>query len=50
METHVHPRVRDRADMWLGGKRFDAVMSYEFARAAVAWICHREKKIKPSEM
>ncbi|MFQ5806625.1 MAG: alpha-amylase family glycosyl hydrolase [Phycisphaerae bacterium] len=49
-DAYITGEVWDRADTWLDGKHFDAVMNYEFARAAVAWICHRQKKIKPSEL
>ncbi len=49
-DAYITGEIWDRADTWLDGKHFDAVMNYAFARAAVAWICHRDKKIKPSEI
>ncbi len=39
-----------RADRWLDGHHFDAVMNYEFSKAAVAWIFDRDNKIKASEV
>ena len=49
-QAYIVGEIWDRADTWLDGKHFDAVMNYEFARAAVAWICHQQKKITPSEI
>ena len=37
-----------RAEQWLDGQHFDAVMNYEFARIAVDWIFDREQKISAS--
>jgi glycosidase len=49
-DAYISGEIWDRADAWLDGEHFDAVMNYEFARAAVAWICHKEKKIAASEV
>ena len=38
-----------RADQWLDGHSFDAVMNYEFARVAVSWVFDRQQKIGASE-
>ncbi len=38
-----------RADQWLDGRHFDAVMNYEFAKVAVGWVFDRERKITASE-
>jgi len=48
--AYITGEIWDRADLWLDGQHFDAVMNYQFAHAAVAWICHREKKITASEI
>jgi glycosidase len=47
-EAYITGEIWDRADAWLDNKRFDAVMNYPFARAAVAWIFDRERKITAS--
>lgn len=49
-EAYITGEIWDRADLWLDGRHFDAVMNYQFARAAIAWICHRQKKISASEI
>jgi len=49
-DAYIVGEIWDRADQWLDGRHFDAVMNYRFAEAAVSWICHREKKLKPSEI
>lgn len=41
--------VWNRADEWLFGRHFDAVMNYEFARTVVAWVFDQERKISASE-
>ena len=40
--------VWQRADQWLDGKHFDAVMNYEFARTVVSWLFDRGQKIGAS--
>ncbi|MBU0640985.1 MAG: DUF3459 domain-containing protein [Planctomycetes bacterium] len=49
-DAYITGEIWDRAEMWLDGKHFDAVMNYEFARAVVDWIMDREQKIKVSEL
>jgi len=48
-DAYITGEIWDRADLWLDGKHFDAVMNYEFSRAAVAWAFDRKHKISPSE-
>ena len=48
-EGYITGEIWDRADQWLDGKHFDAVMNYSFSRAAVAWILDRGRKITVSE-
>jgi cyclomaltodextrinase len=38
-----------RADQWLDGEHFDAVMNYEFAKVVVAWVFNRQQKITARE-
>lgn len=40
--------VWNRADQWLDGRSFDAVMNYEFARTVVRWLFDRARKIPAS--
>jgi glycosidase len=49
-DAYISGEIWERADAWLDGKHFDAVMNYEFARPTVAWICNRSHKITPSEI
>jgi glycosidase len=51
-EAYIVGEIWDRADLWLDGRHFDAVMNYPFARAAVAWIIDTQPgfKIPPSEI
>ncbi len=48
-EAYIVGEIWDDASAWLDGRRFDAVMNYPFARAAIEWIGHRERKITPTE-
>lgn len=48
--AYVTGEIWTRADEWLDGTAFDAVMNYEFAKPALAWVGNREKKLKASEM
>jgi glycosidase len=47
-DAYITGEIWDRAEQWVDGRHFDAVMNYEFARVAVAWICHDRKKLKAS--
>ena len=49
-EAYLSGEVWDRADAWLDGTRFDAVMNYRFADAAIAWIGFEERKLSVSEL
>ncbi len=49
-QAYITGEIWMRADPWLDGKAFDAVMNYEFAKPAIAWILNRKDKIKVSEL
>ncbi len=49
-EAFITGEIWDRADDWLDGRHFDAVMNYQFAEAVVAWAFNRKLKIKVSEL
>ncbi len=48
-EAYISGEVWDRAESWLDGRSFDAVMNYPFAEVAMDWIGHRELKISAAE-
>lgn len=48
-EAYLCGEIWGDAGEWLDGRRFDAVMNYPFARAAIAWIGDRARKIGPRE-
>ncbi|MDP7029366.1 MAG: alpha-amylase family glycosyl hydrolase [Phycisphaerales bacterium] len=41
--------IWDRAEHWLDGRSFDAVMNYPFAEVTLDWITGNERKISASE-
>lgn len=47
-DAYIVGEIWDRADMWLDGRHFDAVMNYQFAQNLIAWIGHKTKKLKVS--
>ncbi len=49
-DAYITGEIWKRADQWLDGRSFDAVMNYPFAEASLGWIGDRERKIAPSEM
>ncbi len=49
-DAYITGEIWTRADAWLDGGAFDAVMNYEFAKPAIEWALNREKKIPPSEL
>ncbi len=49
-DAYIVGEVWDRAESWLDGRSFDAVMNYQFAHAAVAWIFDQKKKINATAM
>ena len=46
-DAYIVGEIWKRADKWLDGKSFDAVMNYPFADAVVQWV---SGEIKPSEL
>jgi len=48
--AYITGEIWTRADAWLDGKSFDAVMNYEFGKPAIQWILNRNNKMKPSEL
>jgi cyclomaltodextrinase / maltogenic alpha-amylase / neopullulanase len=49
-DAYISGEIWQRAEQWLDGRHFDAVMNYPFAEAAVAWIGHQRDKISASEI
>ena len=49
-DAYITGEIWTRADAWLDGKSFDAVMNYEFAKPAIQWAFNKEKRIAPSEL
>ena len=49
-DAYISGEIWDRADRWLDGKTFDAVMNYRFAEPVIAWVGNVEKKIGPTEL
>ena len=47
-EAYITGEIWERADEWLDGKHFDAVMNYQFAHAVVAWVINQREKISAS--
>ena len=48
-DAYISGEIWDRADEWLDGNTFDAVMNYEFAKVVYDWVGARELKITPTE-
>ena len=44
-EAYISGEIWDRAEEWLDGNSFDAVMNYEFARILFDWIGAKNEKI-----
>lgn len=49
-DAYVSGEIWQRADDWLDGTSFDAVMNYPFAANALEWIANRRKRLAPSEL
>ena len=49
-DAYIVGEIWRRADEWLDGNAFDAVMNYPFAEAAFAWVANRQKRIGASEL
>ncbi|MBT5382678.1 MAG: alpha-amylase, partial [Phycisphaerae bacterium] len=48
-DAFIVGEIWDRAEHWLDGRSFDAVMNYPFAEIAFDWIAAKDKKIHASE-
>ncbi|MBK9127865.1 MAG: DUF3459 domain-containing protein [Phycisphaerales bacterium] len=48
-DAYITGEIWQRADQWLDGHTFDAVMNYEFAKVVVNWVFDRKHKISASE-
>ncbi len=48
-QAYITGEIWQRADQWLDGKSFDAVMNYEFGKVMCNWIFDKKNKITPSE-
>jgi cyclomaltodextrinase len=49
-DAYITGEIWDRAEQWLDGRHFDAVMNYQFAHAAVYWGMYDRMKLKVSEL
>jgi cyclomaltodextrinase len=49
-EAYITGEIWRRADAWLDGKHFDAVMNYPFAESVIRWVGDVARKIGPSEL
>ncbi len=49
-DAYIAGEIWERADQWLDGKAFDAVMNYEFAKPLVHWVIDRANKITPTAL
>jgi glycosidase len=49
-QAYIVGEIWERADQWLDGRAFDAVMNYEFAKPAVQWVIDRASRIPASEL
>ena len=49
-DAFIAGEIWHRADEWLGGKHFDAVMNYRFADPVVAWVGNVERKLSVSAL
>ena len=49
-DAYIAGEIWERADRWLDGRAFDAVMNYEFTKPAIAWAIDRTKKIRAGEL
>lgn len=43
-QAYTTGEIWHRADAWLDGRHFDAVMNYEFARPVVDWLCNQKHR------
>jgi len=49
-DAYIVGEIWKRADDWLDGRSFDAVMNYPFAEVMLQWMRDKERKISASEM
>ncbi|MEO0651978.1 MAG: alpha-amylase family glycosyl hydrolase, partial [Planctomycetota bacterium] len=49
-DAYITGEIWRRADAWLDGRHFDAVMNYPFAESLLRWIGDEERKIGPAEL
>ncbi|MBK8915824.1 MAG: alpha amylase N-terminal ig-like domain-containing protein [Phycisphaerales bacterium] len=49
-DAYITGEIWDRAETWLDGRHFDAVMNYEFSRPAIDWALFQRRKITASEL
>ncbi len=49
-DAYIVGEIWRRADDWLDGRSFDAVMNYPFAETILHWVRDRQHKISVSEM
>lgn len=47
-DAYISGEIWERADRWLDGQAFDAVMNYEFAKPLIRWVIDRTNKITPT--
>jgi glycosidase len=48
-DAYIVGEIWDRAEQWLDGRSFDAVMNYPFAAIAFDWIAANDNKISASD-
>ena len=49
-DAYIVGEIWKRADSWLDGRSFDAVMNYPFAESLLQWIRDKDRKITASEL
>lgn len=49
-DAYITGEIWDRADAWLDGRTFDAVMNYQFAEPLIRWVTCDKLKVKASEL
>jgi glycosidase len=49
-DAYISGEIWERADEYLTGDAFDAVMNYEFCKPAIEWVANRTRKIAASEL
>lgn len=49
-DAYISGEIWDRADHWLDGRHFDAVMNYQFGQQVIYWALYDRMKSKVSDM